>query len=251
MARLILRPGVTEEVLTVKAIWQDLECSSYSADLGIWEDLAKGAEGPILELGCGTGRVALHLARRGHEVIGIDSDEELVLALADRAGALPLQARLADLRDFELDTDIALALGPMQVLQLLPTPRDRRECLLTTCAHLLPGGRIALAIVERPSPIPPAPALPDVREVDGWLYCSEPLSITEENGEIAIRRRREAVSPSGQTISEESEVRIQALSAEQLEAEGVALGLRPIARLTVPSPDLHVASTIVVLERPG
>jgi 2-polyprenyl-3-methyl-5-hydroxy-6-metoxy-1,4-benzoquinol methylase len=102
----------------VRTIWHDVEHGSYMADLEAWEELAKGAEGPILELGCGTGRLALHLARRGHEVIGVDCDEELVATLADRAEGLPLRAQLGDVREVDLDTDIALALGPMQVIQL-------------------------------------------------------------------------------------------------------------------------------------
>jgi len=233
----------------VKALWHDIECGSYSADLEIWEDLAKGADGAILELGCGTGRVALHLARRGHEVIGIDREEELVQLLADRGGGLSVQARLEDMRGFFLDTDIALAVGPMHVLQLLPSERDRCDCLLTICAHMLPGGRIALAIVEKPPPTEaPAPLL-DLCELDGWLYTSQLLSVAEEGDEIAIRRRRETVSPTGERSSEEDEVRLQALSAVQVEAEGASAGLRPVGRLKVPPTDPHLGSTIVVLER--
>ncbi len=236
----------------MKTIWHDVECGSYAADLEIWEDLAKGADGPILELGCGTGRVALHLARRGHEVVGIDRDDELVLALADRAAGLPLEARLADAREFLLDTDIALALGPMQVLQLLPDRESRLNCLLTIGAHLLPGGRVALAIVEQmPEPAGEGapPPLPDVREVDGWVYSSLPLDVSEENGAIAIRRLRQTVSPSGELREEENEIRIQALSADQLEAEAIRAHYRPVGRLTIPATDLHVGSTVVVLER--
>jgi SAM-dependent methyltransferase len=235
-----------------EVIWHDLECGAYSADLEFWEELAQGADGPILELGCGTGRVATHLARRGYETVGIDSDAELVLALADRAEGLPLEARLADAREFELDTDIALALGPMQLVQLLPGSEERLDCLRTIAAHLLPGGRIAMAIVERmPDPDGGAPPLPDVREVDGWVYSSLPLEATEADGEIAIRRLRQTVSPAGDLIEEENEIRIQVLSAAQLEREGAEAGFIALGRRQIPATDIHVGSTLVVLGRPN
>ncbi|HWB68631.1 MAG TPA: class I SAM-dependent methyltransferase, partial [Solirubrobacterales bacterium] len=72
------------------AIWHDVECGGYAADLPLWEELAERCEGPVLELGCGTGRVAVHLARRGHETIGLDRDRELLGALRERAEGLPL-----------------------------------------------------------------------------------------------------------------------------------------------------------------
>jgi len=52
-------------------IWHDVECGGYEGDLALWRELA-AAGGPILDLGCGTGRVALDLARRGHRVHGLD-----------------------------------------------------------------------------------------------------------------------------------------------------------------------------------
>jgi cyclopropane fatty-acyl-phospholipid synthase-like methyltransferase len=86
------------------AIWQDLECGGYTADLGLWDELASEAGGPVLDLGCGVGRVALHLGRRGHPVAGLDLDPELVAAFNERAAAEGLEARAAsgDARDFEL-----------------------------------------------------------------------------------------------------------------------------------------------------
>jgi SAM-dependent methyltransferase len=233
-------------------IWHDVECGAYAADLPLWEEFADGAEGPILDLGCGLGRVALHLGRRGHDVVALDADLELVATLADRADGLPVQPLLADARAFELDTDIALALAPMQLMQLLPGREGRLECLACISAHLLPGGRIALAIVEE---LPAASAgvrpLPDVREVDDWVYSSLPLETEVVGAEIAIRRLRQTVSPSGVLSEEENEVRICRLSAELLEAEAAELGLKPLARRQTPATDLHVGSTVVVLGRGG
>ncbi len=232
------------------AIWHDAECAAYSADLALWEELASEAGGPVLDLGCGTGRVALHLARRGHTVVGLDIDPDLIAALGERGTGLPLQPVLADARGFELDTDIALTLAPMQLTQLLPSRADRLECLGCVAAHLLPGGRIALAIVEAlpaaaEGPVP----LPDVREVDGWVYSSLPLDAVDIGEEIVIRRLRQTVSPAGELSEEDNEIRIRTLSAAELEEEGMASGFVPLRRLEIPATDLHVASTVVVLER--
>jgi SAM-dependent methyltransferase len=234
------------------AIWHDAECGAYSADLALWEELAEQAGGPVLDLGCGTGRVALHLARRGHSVVGLDSDPALVSTLVGRSVGLPLQPVLADARAFELDTDIALALAPMQLVQLLPSRDDRLECLGCVAAHLLPGGRIALSIVEElPRQSEGPPPLPDVREVDGWVYSSLPVDAVDIGEEILIRRLRQTVSPAGELHEEGNEIRIRTLSAAELEAEGRESGLVPVARREIPPTDLHVGSTVVVLGREG
>jgi SAM-dependent methyltransferase len=233
------------------AIWHEVECGSYDADLPLWQALADEAGGPILDLGCGTGRVALHLARRGHSVVGLDVDPQLIAKLAAGIDGLPVETVLADARAFELETDIALALAPMQLVQLLPSHADRLEFLGTVAAHLLPGGRVALAIVEE---LPPADGdyrpLPDVREIGDWIYSSLPLDAAVEGEEIAIRRLRQTVSPAGNLVEEENEIRIQTFSAAQLEREGAEVDLVPLMRQQVPATDLHVGSTVVVLGRP-
>ncbi len=232
-------------------IWHDAENGSYSGDLGLWEELASAADGPILDLGCGTGRVALHLARRGHAMLGLDVDPELIAALAQRAGGLPLGAVVGDARRFELSEEIALALAPMQLAQLLADSTERIECLGCVRRHLVPGGKVALSIVERlPQASEGPPPLPDVREVDGWVYSSLPLDAVDIGEEIVIQRLRQTVSPSGALGEEENEIRIRTLAATELEREGVAAGLVPLPQREIPPTDLHVGSTVVLLERP-
>ncbi len=231
-----------------EVIWHDAENGAYSGDLALWEELAGEAGGPVLDLGCGTGRVALHLARRGHATVGLDLEPELIAALAERAEGLPLQALVGDARRFELEEDVALALAPMQLAQLLPGSADRVECLGCIAAQLRPGGRIALAIVERlPAESEGPPPLPDVREVDGWIYSSLPLDAVDIGEEIVIQRLRQIVSPSGELSEEENEIRIRTLAAAELESEGVAAGLTPLARREIAPTDLHVGSTVVIL----
>ncbi len=231
-------------------LWQEVECGSYEADLTLWEELAGEADGLVLDLGCGAGRVALYLARRSHTTIGLDVEPALVAKLAERGRGLPLTPVLADARTFELDTDVALVLAPMQLMQVLGGPEDRLELLGSVAAHLLPGGRIAMAIVEElPAADGDGAPLPDVREINDWVYSSLPLETTLEGEEIAIRRLRQTVSPAGVLVEEENEVRIQALSATQLEREGAEVDLVPVGRRQIPATDLHIASTVVLLER--
>jgi SAM-dependent methyltransferase len=234
--------------MSTAAIWHDVECGSYDADLPLWEEHAATAGGRVLELGCGTGRVALHLARRGHAVVGVDADADLIAALSRRAEGLPLEAIAADARDFRLEGDVALVLAPMQMLQLLPDSAARIACLRCVAAQLLPGGRFAIAIVEdMPDPDDAPPPLPDVREVDGWVYSSLPVEAVVGSEDIVIRRLRQTVSPSGELSEEPNEVRIHTFPAARLEEEAVAAGLSALGRREIPPTDLHVGSTVIVL----
>jgi SAM-dependent methyltransferase len=236
--------------LASAAIWHDVECGAYSADLALWEEMALAGDGPVLDLGCGTGRVALHLARRGHQVVGVDLEPELIAALRERGQGLPLEGVVADARDFRLEEDFPLALAPMQVLQLLPDSADRVACLRHVCAQLRPGGRFAAAILERmPEPDHSPPPLPDVREVDGWVYSSLAVEVAVGAEEIVIHRLRQTVSPAGELREEDNEVRITTFPASRLEAEAAAAGLVPVARHAIPPTDVHVGSTVVVLGR--
>lgn len=233
--------------LSPAAIWHDAENGAYSADLALWEELAAQADGPVLDLGCGTGRVALHLARRGHATIGLDLEPELIATLAERGAGLPLRAVVGDAQRLELGERIGLALGPMQLMQLLAGSEERIECLRRIAAHLTPGGRVALAIVERlPDEPEGPPPLPDVREVDGWVYSSLPVDAVDVGEEIVILRLRQTVSPDGELREERNEIRIRTLAAEQLEREGVAAGLVPLGRRAIDATDLHVGSTVVI-----
>jgi SAM-dependent methyltransferase len=233
-------------------IWHDVECGSYAADLPIWVELADAGDGEVLDLGCGTGRVALHLARRGHRVVGVDVEPELLAALAARAAELPVETLDADARDFELGRRVSLALAPMQTLQLLDGAADRLACLHRVADHLEPGGRFAASILEEmPEPDGSPPPLPDVREVDGWVYSSLAVEVAVGPGEIVIHRLRQLVSPGGDLSEEPDQVRITTFPAAQLEAEGAAAGLVPVERRQIDPTDIHVGATVVVLGKEG
>jgi SAM-dependent methyltransferase len=232
------------------AIWHDVECGSYDADLPLWEELAERCEGPVLELGCGTGRVALHLARRGYEVIGLDRAQELLDVLDERAEGLKLTTLPADARAFQLDQQAGLVLAPTHLLQLLPSQEERGECLQSIAKALRPGGLLAATIIEEmPEPDGAPPPLPDVREVDGWVYSSLAIEAAIGPGEIIVRRLRHAVSPDGELSEEPNEVRIATFPAASLEADAEAAGLQPAGRREIAPTELHVGSVVVLLER--
>lgn len=237
---------------SAEAIWHDVECGAYAADLPLWEELAEAAQGEVLDLGCGTGRVALHLARRGHRVVGVDIDPELLAALDDRAAGLAVETVHADAREFELDRRVPLALAPMQTLQLLDGAADRAACLRRVAAGLAPGGRFAASILEEmPEPDGSPPPLPDVREVDGWVYSSLAVEAAVGPGEVVIHRLRQTVSPDGELSEEPNRVRITTFPAAQLEEEAAAAGLTPVERRRIGPTDIHVGSTVVVLGKDG
>ena len=236
--------------MSAGVVWHEVECGAYAADLPLWEELAERAGGAVLDLGCGTGRVSLHLARRGHLVTGLDSDAELTATLEERAGELPVAITTGDARNFELGAQFPLVLAPMQLLQLLQDDSERASCLRCVRDHLESGGIAALAIVESmPEAVEGAAPVPDAREVDGWVYSSLPLGAALNDGAIAVRRLRQTVSPQGELSEELDEVRLALVSADQLEAEARSVGLRPAGRRAIAATDDHVGSTVVLLER--
>ncbi len=231
-------------------VWHEVECGAYDADLPLWEELAAQADGPILDLGCGSGRVALHLARRGHRVTGLDVDADLVAAFAERAIGLPAEALAGDVRDFQVGGEFPLVLAPMQLAQLLVGAEEHQRCLTCVAAHLAPGGLAAFAIVEAmPEPLDDASPLPDTREVDGWVYSSLPVDTQVGSDAIRVRRLRQTVSPQGEFGEELYEVTLSTLDAATLEREGAEVGLVPAGRRAIPPTDAHVGSTVVLFGR--
>jgi SAM-dependent methyltransferase len=235
------------------AAWQDVECGGYSADLEAWEGLAASCSGPILELGSGTGRVCLHLGRRGCEVWTVDADPELVAATASRASAegLPVHALQADIRDLWLERSFDLVIAPMHVIQMLGGPEVRAELLRGAVCHLDSGGRFAAAIVDgMPRDLETgSPPLPDVREIDGSVYSSLPVDFATDDGRLDLRRVRQIVSPDGDLTESEHVDSIWLLGAEELEAEAEAAGMRAADRVLVQSAGGYIGSTIVVTVR--
>jgi SAM-dependent methyltransferase len=237
-------------------IWHDVECGSYDADLSLWRALADGARGPILDVGAGTGRVSLDLARRGHEVVALDAEAELLDELRRRAGAasLPVEVVCADARDFDLGRRFGLIIVPMQTLQLLGGSAGRSAFLRSAARHLAPGALLAAALADAldgqlEDPSEAVPALPDIREVDGTVYASHPIGVRVEPSGVVIERIRETVAPDGTRQAEGDEIHLDATDAAAVGVEASALGFEVLAPLAVAPTDDYVGSEVVLLCR--
>jgi SAM-dependent methyltransferase len=239
-------------VLTPPAsvVWHDLECGLYRADLPLWRELAhEHADGPLLDVGAGSGRVSLDLARAGHRVIALDLEPELLAALDGRARGLAVETVCADARSFSLNTDgLRLCLAPMQTIQLLGGRDGRIAFLERARAHLRPGGVLACAIVTDVEPFDctDGSAGPSAERVlqDEQLYESQATSLQVLDGRIVIERRRK-VHPLDS--SELDVVELDVLSARQLESEGRMVGFRVEPAREIPATADYTGSAVVML----
>lgn len=233
-------------------VWHDLECGAYGEDLELWQALASRFGGPVLEIGAGTGRVALALAAEGHAVTALERDPGLLDALRQRTGALNVRPVLADAREFALPGRFALCIVAMQTVQLLGGSEGRVRFLSAARAHLRAGGRLALAISERLEPFTAGAGallpLPDICEHEGTVYRSQATAVRALDAAFVLERRREIVGRRGDHRISHEEITLDGLTAPQLEAEAEGVGLRPARRAVIPATEEYVASTVVMLD---
>ena len=124
----------------------DERSGDVAADVAFYVGLAREADGPLVELAVGTGRVAIPVARAtGGRVIGIDSSSAMLAQARRRAieAGVDLDLREEDIRELELDDQAALIYCPGRSLLHLPTWADRRRCFERVAAALRPDGRFA------------------------------------------------------------------------------------------------------------
>jgi SAM-dependent methyltransferase len=229
-------------------VWHDVECGGYRADLPLWLELADSEAGPVLDVGAGTGRVALELARAGHSVTALDREQELLEALRARPGGAGVETVVADAVGFALQRRFGLVIVPMQTIQLLP---ERSGLLAAARRHLEPGGLLAIAITagletfdELAEELLPHP---DVGSVAGWRFASQPTAVRALPAATRIERVRRAFAPDGGVTEEHDAIELARVTVEQLEAEGRAAGLSPEPARHIAATAEHVGAEVVLL----
>lgn len=121
-------------------------------DVAFYVDAAVNAGGPVLELGCGTGRILIPSARAGARIVGLDASKAMLGICRTRVGEEPqdVQDRIelheGDMRSFDLGTRFALATIPFRAFQHLLAVDDQLVCLEAIRAHLEPGGRVIVDV---------------------------------------------------------------------------------------------------------
>jgi SAM-dependent methyltransferase len=139
---------------------------SVTEDIGFYVDEARKAGGRVVELGVGTGRIAIPIAQQGIRVIGVDSSREMLAACARRAEAEGVAAlldlRLGDLRTPPLDEQVPLVICPFRSYLHLTDDGERVEALTAARNALHENGRLVFDVF--------APKPDDIAETHGrWL----------------------------------------------------------------------------------
>jgi SAM-dependent methyltransferase len=239
------------------SIWQQVEFGSYDADIPVWCELAEQVGAPVLELGAGAGRIATELAERGHEVIAIERDPDLAAELQRSADSreLPVSVVSLDLEAPEgrLPSAPRLGIGPLHVIQMI-APGARRPLFAWLRREVGPGGTLALTLVDEGTLMSAGTSspqiLPDMRELDGWVYSSEPLWVQVSDDDLRVRRIRERVSPEGKMDRSVHDDVLHRISPEQLEEEAEGAGWRPAGRRQIVYGPDEADSVVVLLEAP-
>ena len=157
-------------------------------DVAFFVDAARDAGSPVLEVGCGTGRVLIPTARAGLAIVGLDLSPGMLAVCRERLRQEPdaVQARaelvVADMRSFDLGRTFTLATVPFRPFQHLLTPADQLSCLRSIHRHLVDGGALILDLFN------PSLDLLANRPI-GEEFMEEP-EFTTPDGRRVIRRHK-------------------------------------------------------------
>jgi len=133
-------------------LYDSVPAYASRTDVSFYVSEAAAVTGMVLELGCGTGRVLLPLARAGHRVVGVDSSQEMLdrcaAKLLEEADSIRGHVTLhrSDVRSFDVGATCDLAIAPFRVMQHLATIEDQLHFLAAVRTHLVPGGRFVFDV---------------------------------------------------------------------------------------------------------
>ncbi|MFW5709483.1 MAG: class I SAM-dependent methyltransferase [Chloroflexota bacterium] len=158
----------------------DLECDNFDADIPVIEQWVALSGGPLLDLACGTGRMAIHLAARGYTVTGVDIVPAMIERARHKADARSVSVEwiVSDARAFHLGKQFPFVFMLMNAFQFLHTRKDHEAMLACVREHLTPDGYF---LFETRNPTPRN--LNELRHPEGEQYTLPDggrLSIAEQ-----------------------------------------------------------------------
>ncbi len=169
------------------------------ADIPFYVDCARLADGKVLELGCGTGRVLIPTAAAGYEVVGLDASVNMLARCREKLERQPTaaqkRARLVpgSMTEFNLEDRFALVTAPFRSFQHLLHAEDQLRCLRAVHRHLVPGGRLVLDCFHTNPIYLHEPAFREEREEFGEVTLSDGRSFRRA-WRIAAYRRAEQIN---------------------------------------------------------
>lgn len=150
----------------------DLIYSLRQDDIPMYLDFGAAANGPILELGCGSGRVLLPMAQAGYQMVGLDSAKEMLSLARSRLDAAGLAGRVTlvegDMTDFDLAGRFDLIYVPINTFMHCYTQGQQLSCLGCVRRHLNAGGKLVVDVFH-PDP-------QSLTECDGRIICDRIMS---------------------------------------------------------------------------
>jgi SAM-dependent methyltransferase len=177
-----------DQYATAADLYDDVPPYRERTDVAFFVDAATAAGSPILEIGCGTGRVLIPTARAGFGIVGLDASPRMLAVCRERlqSESAEVQGRVqlveADMRAFDLGRTFSLITLPFRPFQHLITVQDQRACLGTIRRHLMDQGRLILDLFN-----PSLDALAGFEE--GKEFGDEP-EFTVPDGRRVVRRHK-------------------------------------------------------------
>lgn len=235
-----------------EADWQEIELLGHRCDLAPWQEVVDLSSGPILELGCGVGRVARNLSTRSRRYVGLDSDPTMVHRFNEMTPdsthhAVHLDAEFAtDLRGRGMLTSsgFGLILAPMLFLQVVGGEPTRARVLSSVAALLRHGGVFAMSVNFE---LPETSGRADTGEgnfPEGGEPRVAPISVRVLPEGVEVVKVR-ATTASG-TDPEVTTDFLHRITRPELTDELERVRLSPFAHLSVPGDVANQGSSIIL-----
>jgi SAM-dependent methyltransferase len=210
-----------------------LHHSFQGEDLPYWLQLARQSEGPLLELGCGTGRISLPLAQAGHTVVGLDRDPGMLALLKEQAGrhwGRGLRVFVGDMTRYHLAARFPLVILPCNTLSTFPAAQ-RRMLFDGVRSHLAQAGRF-VAVLPNPESLAGLPPVGEA-QVEETYEIPETGALVQvssswqtKGGVVMVTWHYDHLQPDGRVARHDLTSRQEMVGLPELQAELAQAALR-------------------------